>query len=75
MDLALSVGRTYTDGWGKKRLVTGISATNPEYWVVTDPQGMFRVTDGRKCIFYPQTKTWRCPDRASRWDLDVNSGS
>lgn len=71
----LEIGKTYKDGWGKSFLVVGVSATNPDYWVVTDPSGMYRATDGRKCIYDPRRGLWRCPDGESRWDLNVNSGT
>lgn len=70
----LEVGKTYKDGWGKRYMVVAQSATNPEHWVVTDPEGMFRASDGRKCIFHPVRRMWRCPDSASQWDLDLRSG-
>lgn len=70
----LTIGKTYTDGFGKKYKIVGISATNPEYWVTSDPEGMFRVSDGRKCIWHPVRRVWRCPDLPSTWDLDPKSG-
>ncbi len=71
----LEIGKTYKDGWGKKYVVVGKSSSNPKHWVTTDPDGVYRAWDGRKCIFHAIQRVWRCPVSPSQWDLDVKSGS
>lgn len=74
----LEIGKTYTDGWGKRWKIMGISLQNPDWFVTADPQeagavnsAMFRKTDGRKCTWNRATGIWRCDGPATNWDLVI----
>lgn len=72
--MGLEVRKTYTDGFGRKHAIVSISNVNPAEWVIADGGAVFRACDGRKCVWDSIERKWRCPEKASRWDLKVDSG-
>lgn len=69
----LKIGKTYMDGWGGLHRIASVGAANPAEWVKADSGAVFRVVDGRKCIWDSIARRWHCPLTASRWDLDPTS--